>query len=114
MSLLLKPHTLAVYAVSQTKDANDVVQVPTYAVSPVNITGQLTPESASAVYERTLVTLVNPHMFMFDLADIGSIKKGDKCVKGTRTFEVMTRPTQWDAESSTSCAVAYLEEREFI
>lgn len=112
MALATKPHTLSFFAASETLDANGMVQVPTYAGAQT-VAGQLTPMTANAAYERTLLALSRPHLFLYEIADESKVNVGNKATLGSRVFEVMSPPMKWDAIAANSCMECVLEEREF-
>jgi hypothetical protein len=112
MALAEKMHTLIFLPASEPVDVNGMVQRPLYGGGQ-SVAGQLTPLASNAAFERTLLALARPHLFLYEIADEAKVAVGNKVVFGTRIFEVMSPPMKWDAIAAISCMECVLEEREF-
>lgn len=115
MALKKKPHALIFYPVSEPVDINSVV-LPTQEGDSVSITGQLTPISAQAAFERFGVDLARPHLWLCDVddANIAAVTVGSRAVYGSREFRQRTPIQRWDAIPVMSYAECLLEEKEYL
>ena len=109
MSLLLKPHTVAVQPAEEVLDALGTVVGPDFRTGS-SVKGQLTPEASTSVFERWGLELLRPHLFLCDAPDAVLFKTGYRVTFAGRTFRVMADPKVWDAEASTSHAEIALDE----
>jgi hypothetical protein len=112
MALARKTHTLTFLPASEPVNVDGMVQLPAYGGGQ-EVRGQLTPLTSNAAYERTLLALSRPHLFLYEIADEAKVAVGHKATLGTRVFEVMSPPMKWDAIAANSCMECVLEERDF-
>lgn len=110
MALFRKPHTLTLSEASEVIGGDSIVETTDHEVTAVTVLGQLTPESSASAFERYGVETSRPHLFMFEIADVGKVAVGNRFVLGEREFVVRTPVQIWNAETRTAHATAILEE----
>lgn len=114
MALRKKVHTLTFYPITETPNATTkVVPVPSEGAG-VAVQGQLTPMSAESAFKATGLELNNPHLFLCDVEDAGSIPFNAKAIDSAGViYAVRTKPKKWNAITANSCAETVLEQVEF-
>ncbi len=114
MTLPMTPHTVTVFAASQTPaGAGKVVSAPTYAATGTEVDGQLVSKGATSVFNSHGVELANPHLFLMNLADKGNFPFNAKVTYGVRTFFVKSQVRIFDFGDDTDYASVALEESNY-
>jgi hypothetical protein len=115
MALLFANHTLTFRPVTEPTSAEGDVQTPIEGAD-VEVTGQLSPLTSQAAFERFGVDLSRPHRWRYEIEDESSVKVGYVATYGSRKFEVKAPPMKHQADGlveSLNCMECVLEEREF-
>lgn len=116
--MIFKPHSVTVTPMTETIDAtNKTVSVPTGGATTA-VSGQLTPhkDPTAAIDERTGILLMNPHVFLCELANSTNFAYGYRVSFGTRRFAVKAKAQRHEAGSTVAAADharILLEELEF-
>lgn len=113
MALATKPHTLTFYPLTETTNADNVVQLPDEGAG-VEIEGQLTPMDADAAYRAVGLELSRPHLWFCDDTDAISIKPEYRATYGSRQFTVKSPPEIWNAIPVQAFMTCVLEEKEIV
>ena len=87
MSLAFKPHTIAIYAITDTADSQSVAANPTDGAA-ATVLGQVTPLSVADAFDRYGVDSKAPFLVLTD-ANAATVKVGQKVVWLTRTYRVV-------------------------
>lgn len=108
MSLTYKPHTVSVRLLTKGMSGG-VATSGTYGTA-ASVRGQLCPASDfRGVYEQFGVDVVDPMVFLCDLADASNFAIEAKVTYGGLDYEVMADPMRWDAIGAISCAAILME-----
>lgn len=100
--LYYRPHTATVAAVAATTVSDEVTG---YSRSgSTSIRGQLTEKTPMDAMREWGLEVMNPAVWLCNLADADSIKVGDTITVNTRVYYVLSGPQLMDAEPRTSHA----------
>lgn len=105
--LRYKPHTVTVAPKSGTVSSSELTGYA--AGSGVSVRGQVTEKTPQQALEMFGVVLSNPAVFLFEIADVASVKIGFVATLNGRSYWVAAGPQIMDAEPRTAHARVLLE-----
>lgn len=87
MSLAFKPHSIAIYAITDTADSQSVAANPTDGAA-TTVYGQVTPLTAAEAFDKYGVDASRPYLVLTD-ANAATVTVGQKVVWLTRSYRVV-------------------------
>lgn len=112
MGLVLKPHSVTVFAPSKASVGGKPGTVAWSGVGASRMV-QITPMSAEAAFQRAGVEVSRPHLLLDEPEGASSYPINAKVTLGSRTFYVVGPPEVFDgiADAASHCSVLLKEDK---